>query len=916
MSSNVLLMNKARASHAQGDLAAAAMAYESILKLDPRNYEAAYLLAVAFYQAGRLERAAAGFAVAARLNPRKVEPHKDRGLVLMKLAQYEEALKSFETATRLMPGSPELLLNRGLAQKNTGRIAESIESYEAALRLKPRFAEAHNNLANSLSLLGRKEEALASYTRAFTLKPGYGEAHVNAAALLQELDRFQEAKAILDQAIAANPRHAEAHRSLAECLHQMDRIDEALASASRALQIDKASVEAYLTRAGILKTAAREADALNDYSSALALEPRNMEALLAKAHLLCNQKRYDEAVALCDLAISADPAEARAYHRIGQAFEGRREYPAAIVSYEKAAELDPDWLSPLLRRASALGEIGRQEEALAAYDQAIAAHPDSAEAQVGKGDFLRNLRRFEEALPCYDRAMSLAPGRPSYHGLRGSLLAELGRADAALDDFRQELNIIAAGKPAAEAMAGDCIKLLSIDKIPAIYPSESDLAQTRDRVEAVLDRLLETYDVQAPLSAEQTRVSEQAVRHLTGFYLAYHQRNDRETMRKLSRVATRLLSLAPQEVPSRASQRGKIRVGIASQRLRDHNGANWAYNWFARLPRGDYEIFTYSFETKQDALAEKFAQLGTHRQLSWSRATPHEIVAQMRSDDLDVLMLTDVGMTPVSRFLSLHRIAPCQFTAWGHPVTTGSAEMDYYVSSDLMEPTDAQDHYTEKLIRMPNLALYLEEEDDTAKGTGAGFGLPEGRVLYGCLQSLFKYLPRHDDILPRIALEVPAALFVFLEGSPPYMTVVMKERLQGAFAAHGLDAARHVTFLPRQKPADFDRLMRAMDICIDSVGWSGGNTSLKNIALGVPLATLQGDFMRGRHSSAMFRMIGAQEMIAETLDGYVQKLVTLGQQEAYRRHCADLFSQGQHRLYRDQTFIDAFDGFLKSVSTD
>ena len=47
MSSNVLLMNKARASHARGDFAAAASAYETILKLDPRNYEAAYPLAVA-----------------------------------------------------------------------------------------------------------------------------------------------------------------------------------------------------------------------------------------------------------------------------------------------------------------------------------------------------------------------------------------------------------------------------------------------------------------------------------------------------------------------------------------------------------------------------------------------------------------------------------------------------------------------------------------------------------------------------------------------------------------------------------------------------------------------------------------------------------------------------------------------------
>lgn len=912
MTSNVLLMNRARESHARGDLAAAAKGYENILKRDPRNFEAAYFLAVAFYQAGRLERAADLFATAAKINPSRVEPHKDRGLVLMKLGQYEAALASFETAAQLAPDNPELFLNRGIAQKNAGLIAESVASYQAALRLKPGLAEAHNNLANSLSLLGRMEEALHSYTQAFTLKPGYAEAHVNAANLLQQMGQPGEAIPVLEKAIAANPRHAGAHRSLAECLLSANRPEEALAAASRAVALDGASVDAFLIRASIHDKARRPMDALADYDRALALDPHCLLALLAKARLFCDQAQYAEAVALCDIAIAAQPGEARAYYGIGRAFEGLRELAAAIMSYEKASELEPEWLNPVLRRARVLKDMGRNEDALSAYELTIAKHPDSADAHLGRGDVLRALQRFTEALASYDQAISLAPDRPLYFGIRGSLQIELGDSDAALQDFGQGLKAIAAGKPAALGMAEDCIKLLSVDKIPGIYATESQLASTRDRVEAALDALDRAYEGQVTLSSDQTMISEQAIRQLTGFYLAYHQRNDRETMAKLSRVSTKLLSLASREIPARRADGGKIRVGIASQRLRNHNGANWAYNWFARLPQGDYDFFTYSFEPSKDSLAVKFAALGTHRPLTWSRSRPHALVQQMQEDSLDILMLTDVGMTAVSRFLSLHRIAPCQFTAWGHPVTTGSAEMDFYLSSDLMEPENAQDHYTEKLIRMPNLALYLDEEENAEAVAPPSFGLPEGRVLYGCLQSLFKYLPRYDEILPRIALEVPDALFVFLEGPFDYMTAVMRERLQKAFAAHGLDAALHVTFLRRQTSSNFDRLMKSMDLCIDSVGWSGGNTTLKNIGFGVPLATLPGHFMRGRHSSAMFRMIGADELIASSLEDYVAKLVNLGRDKSYRAHCSGLFRAGQHRLYRDQSFIDALDAFLKS----
>ena len=34
--------------------------------------------------------------------------------------------------------------------------------------------------------------------------------------------------------------------------------------------------------------------------------------------------------------------------------------------------------------------------------------------------------------------------------------------------------------------------------------------------------------------------------------------------------------------------------------------------------------------------------------------------------------------------------------------------LDYFLSSDLMEPPDAEQHYTEKLVRLPNLSIYYE----------------------------------------------------------------------------------------------------------------------------------------------------------------------------------------------------------------
>ena len=903
------LLREAQAYHARGEFGGAVRAYDKILRLDQRNYDAAYLRAVALYQAGQLDLAATGFAAAAAISPRRFEPHKDRGLTLMKLGRHAEALTSFEAALSIKPKSADILVNKGIVQKNLGQAAESVESYRAALLIKPDFAEAHNNLANSLALLGQEEEALASYQKARTLKPGYAEAYINAAALLQKTERHAEAKAILEQLIATSPRNAAALRSVAISLYAMKQPPEALDCLARALAIDPRYAEAYATRAEILEREDREQDALDDYSRALAAEPNNVDALLGKARLLCNAARHDEAIALCDKAIILAPANARAYERIGRAFEGKKDWAAAATSFNKACELDTTAVYPRLRKAYALGKLENHEEELASYEDAIAIDPACAEAHAGRGRTLEELERVAEAVAAYNEAIARAPAEVAYYEERALLKVVLGDSTAALSDFERAFAITAGENSGAQAAAACCAKLLAADKIPAVYVSQIELDATRDRVEDILDELMLLREDSGSPDEEQRKIAEHAIQYLTGFYLAYHQRNDRETMRKLSLVTKWLLGILPYEAEGQRA--GPIRIGIASQRLNSHNGANWAYNWFAHLPSGDYEIFTYDFAKAKDSLSEKFAALGTHRDMVWSSDKPQEIVRQMRDDGLDFLMLTDVGMTPVSRYLSLHRIAPRQFTAWGHPVTTGSPEMDFYLSSDLMEPASGQDHYTEKLVRMPNLALYL---DENAYGSPEAwrFGLPEGRVLYGCLQSLYKYLPCYDKILPRIAREVPEALFVFLECEAPYMTDVMRARLSQAFAAHGLDYERHVVFLKRLSAADFDRLMCGMDLCIDSIGWSGGNTTMRNIAFGVPLVTLPGEFMRGRHSYAMFRMIGAGGLIASSMDDYVEKLVRLGQRPEERAAASELLLQNRHKLYRDQTFSLAFDAFLKS----
>ena len=62
-------------------------------------------------------------------------------------------------------------------------------------------------------------------------------------------------------------------------------------------------------------------------------------------------------------------------------------------------------------------------------------------------------------------------------------------------------------------------------------------------------------------------------------------------------------------------------------------------------------------------------------------------------------------MDPLMTQLAALRLAPIQCVTWGHPVTSGLPTVDYFLSSELMEPKDGQDHYSERLIRLPGIGV-------------------------------------------------------------------------------------------------------------------------------------------------------------------------------------------------------------------
>jgi len=434
------------------------------------------------------------------------------------------------------------------------------------------------------------------------------------------------------------------------------------------------------------------------------------------------------------------------------------------------------------------------------------------------------------------------------------------------------------------------INLLRKVILPHVYRSEDEISFWREHLIKVIGELEE--------AEFDPREAYDGLQALNTFEIAYQQYNDRDVLSRLGRVVCeritgRALPDLCQPIERRRAH-GKIKVGYISENLTFSNGGSWALGWLKNHGE-DVETTAICLSDSPDLRTQQFRMAADHF-LHFTKGNPAN-ARQIKELGLDVLIYTDIGMSGRNYQYASMRLAPIQCTAWGHPVTSGLPTIDYYLSSELMEPSNGQDHYTEKLVRLPGSGLcYERDPNPAAELVKSDFGLDDGPLYLSC-QNPMKYLPRWDFIYRDIQIKTGRPI-VFVEGSAAVNTAPWKER----FADAGIEAV----WLPALGMSDFLGLINLADVCLDTPGWNGGNTTIQALSAGIPLATLPGEFMRGRHSLAFCQIAGAPGFVARDATDYVDLAAS---PDRLRSAMASLNSQA---LFDDKRPVVALDEFFRS----
>jgi CRISPR-associated protein Csy1 len=422
--------------------------------------------------------------------------------------------------------------------------------------------------------------------------------------------------------------------------------------------------------------------------------------------------------------------------------------------------------------------------------------------------------------------------------------------------------------------------------------------------------------------------------HSTAFYLAYHGQDDTPLQRlrgdllakTVSPIATAINEISLNRPAAPNSKQRLPRIAFISKHIRDCTVGHYFQRLITELnPAHDkqFEVWVYVCNTPDtftDAIAAHVDSLQVVPLAANSdndRASLQNIASRIARDQIDVLIYPEIGMEPLIEKLAALRLAPTQCALWGHPVTTGLPTIDVFFSAASMEPESAERHYREQLRTLPGLGTSYPKPPAPAHASRVELGLPSDLPLVLCAQSSFKWSPDFMCAVAEIFSRQPKAKLVYFINREPASAYVFERALRSTFSERGIDFDQRAHRIAEMPRARFLSVLSVCDLALDTFGFSGGNTSLDALSVGLPVLTLPGEFMRGRQTMAMLQTVDAAELIAIDREDYITRAARLI--EAIARDDADVktlrskITRNANQLFDDPAPVTALREHLLSL---
>jgi len=751
-------------------------------------------------------------------------------------------------------------------------VAYTRGKWAEAERVCRRILAARGDCFDALSLLGviaaqtrRAEEAARLLGRAVAANQHAATAHNNYGNVLKDLGRFEDALDSYERALKLDPGYADVCNNRGDTLQQLGRFEEALDSFEHAVKLKPDYAEAYYNRGNTLLELKRFEAALDSYERALKLKPGFAEAYNNRGNTLRELMRFEDALDSYERAVKFNADYAEAYNNQGNTLQDLGRPEAALDSYERALKLKPGFAEAHCNRGNTLRELRRFEDALDSFERALKLKPDYAEAYNNQGNALRGLRRFEDALDSYERALKLNPGFAEAYKNRGNTLRALGRFEDALESYERARNL----RPDLDWLYGAWL---------LFRRHRCEWKEIDPHIDCLVGKVKQQRKATPPFAllalTDSLAIQRQAAQILVD--ARYPE--------------------APSRSPLKRRSGNRIRIGYYSADYQDHATAYLMAELFERHDRGRFELVGISYGADNRDEMRMRLSAAFDRFVDVRTKTDSEVAALSR--DLGIDIAVDLkGFTEGARTgIFSRRAAPIQVNYLGYPGTMGAPYIDYIVADPILIPPESREHYTEKIVYLPNSYQVNDRKRRISdkEFTRAELGLPPTGFVFCCFNNNFKITPNTFDGWMRVLKQVEGSVLWLLEDNETAANNLRREA-----EARGVESGR-LLFARRMTLPEHLARHRSADLFIDTLPYNAHTTASDALWAGLPVLTCVGESFAGRVAASLLNAVGLPELIKATQEQYEAMAVALAGN-------ATRLSELKEKLSRNRLTMPLFD---------
>lgn len=717
---------------------------------------------------------------------------------------------------------------------------------------------------------------------------------------LFQAGKFQGAEVQFANALALNPKNIDALNLAGICAYQKQEYDSALQFLNQANELEPRSPYIHNT-IGLIQHARKQySAALAEFDTALKFHKNIPEIYNNRGNALKELLQLEPAINSYRFAIQLNPNYVEAFNNLGVTLKALGKTDEALACFDDAIRINPNYAEAFNNAGTVFQEIGDINEALQCYEQALQIRPNYLEALLNYGNTLKKDKNFDAAIQAYQKVLSVEPRQALAHYLIGEVLYEKGDTSAAQESYRLAL--------INEPDYPDARLAFAIATIPKVFSNIDGIQKSREAFERELDELERWIPTSKSIEGFTNIGAHQP------FYLAYQELDNKNLLMRFGKIGCDILKKWQESQGIKhhsPSSSGPLRLGIASAHFSSH--PVWhaiTKGLLLNLNPKLFEVHLFNLGKGDDSETAAAKQhCASYTQAKKSLSDWAQFIVDHK---IEALLFPEIGMDPLTRELASLRLAPMQMASWGHPETTGLPTIDYYISGSNLEPKNADENYSEKLISLPNLGCFFEPSETIPSSLRIEeLGLSRDQPVLLCPGSPSKYSPENDRIFVEIAKRLGKCQFVFFSFQSE-LTQILKNRIGSCFQSENLQLDEYVKFIPFQSKENFYALMKQSDLYLDTIGFSGFNTAMQAIECNLPIITKDVEFMRGRLASGILDRLGMRSLVAQSNDAFIEISVDLILNKEKLHLTQSQIKYKQKILFDDLEPIRTFEQFILS----